>query len=363
MSQKPVLCIRCARRLGLDANESGKCEICDNVLENTGLLDTISPDFEYGSFNVGMVMPPTALEREASIVRDLKLRGVRSFKTEFNNEIREYLQARLGKEIDLVSPDVTFEINYVKDRVFYKIRSMTIYGRYCKYARDIPQTKWHCKSCRGRGCKKCNFTGKMYQTSVEEIMAGPLLDVTRGRGSKFHGAGREDIDVRMLGDGRPFVIEIINPKVREIDLGQIQKTINEDERISVNGMEKCDKSLVEKLKNTKFKKTYNAYIDKKLTIDEISLIETELSTEINQRTPIRVSHRRSDKIRKRKVYKVIGKNNKTTELEIYCDGGLYIKELISGDEGRTIPSATSIIYKKLTCMELDVLKIHYDHFR
>ena len=27
--------------------------------------------------------------------------------------------------------------------------------------------------------------------------------------SKFHSAGREDIDVRMLGGGRPFVLELV----------------------------------------------------------------------------------------------------------------------------------------------------------
>lgn len=29
---------------------------------------------------------------------------------------------------------------------------------------------------------------------------------------KFHSGGREDIDVRMLGNGRPFLIELINPE-------------------------------------------------------------------------------------------------------------------------------------------------------
>lgn len=28
---------------------------------------------------------------------------------------------------------------------------------------------------------------------------------------RFSSSGREDIDVRMLGEGRPFVLEIINP--------------------------------------------------------------------------------------------------------------------------------------------------------
>lgn len=37
---------------------------------------------------------------------------------------------------------------------------------------------------------------------------------------KFHSGGREDIDVRMLHGGRPFVIEMVNPLLRldDIDL-------------------------------------------------------------------------------------------------------------------------------------------------
>ena len=39
-----------------------------------------------------------------------------------------------------------------------------------------------------------------------------LLSQTCG-GVKFHSAGREDMDVRMLGSGRPFVLEIVDAKV------------------------------------------------------------------------------------------------------------------------------------------------------
>jgi hypothetical protein len=34
----------------------------------------------------------------------------------------------------------------------------------------------------------------------------------------FHSAGREDSDVRMLGSGRPFVVELVNSFVRPDDL-------------------------------------------------------------------------------------------------------------------------------------------------
>ena len=44
-------------------------------------------------------------------------------------------------------------------------------------------------------------------------------------------------------------------------------------------------------------------------------------------------------------------------MKIRCQGGLYIKELVSGDEGRTIPSVASILKTKAKPCELDVLKV------
>lgn len=50
------------------------------------------------------------------------------------------------------------------------------------------------------------------RNSVEEIIIESIAttvgtDVTN---LKMHGCGREDIDVRMLGNGRPFVVECLN---------------------------------------------------------------------------------------------------------------------------------------------------------
>ena len=78
---------------------------------------------------------------------------------------------------------------------------------------------------------------------------------------------------------------------------------------------------------------------------------------INQRTPIRVSHRRADKIRTREIrqleYKKV--DSKLLELVIECEGGLYIKELISGDENRSQPSIAEILKTGARCVQLDVL--------
>ncbi len=52
----------------------------------------------------------------------------------------------------------------------------------------------------------------MYETSIEEEMAKVLCGYFKSDVYKFHSGGREDIDVRMLNNGRPFVFEIVNPK-------------------------------------------------------------------------------------------------------------------------------------------------------
>jgi tRNA pseudouridine synthase 10 len=51
-------------------------------------------------------------------------------------------------------------------------------------------------------------------------------------------------------------------------------------------------------------------------------------------------------------------DEKEIEAEIVGEGGLYIKELISGDEGRTNPSFSSILKSQARCIQLDVVYLH-----
>ena len=57
---------------------------------------------------------------------------------------------------------------------------------------------------------------KQYPETVEELISEDAIKLARGKGAKFHGAGREDIDVKMLGNGRTFVLEIKEPKIRNL---------------------------------------------------------------------------------------------------------------------------------------------------
>ena len=78
-----------------------------------------------------------------------------------------------------------------------------------------------------RGVRNATYTGQQYPSSVQDLIGNPILEFFEGREHAFHGMGREDIDVRCLGRGRPFVLEVKEPKRWDIDYETAMKTINE----------------------------------------------------------------------------------------------------------------------------------------
>jgi tRNA pseudouridine synthase 10 len=85
-----------------------------------------------------------------------------------------------------------------------------------------------------------------------------------------------------------------------------------------------------------------------------------LAGRIRQRTPTRALRSRPDRIRHRRVRSVAWKSvdARTVELEVRTEAGLYVKELVSGDAGRTRPSVAEVLGVAAECIELDVIAIH-----
>jgi len=286
---------------------------------------------------------------------------------ELNRELGRQYERLLpdGSEVmvDFRQPDLQFIVDLETGKITMKVASVFFFGRYRKLVRGIPQTHWPCRACRGRGCKECNFTGKQYPTSVEELILPAFLEACQGEGGHLHGAGREDIDARMLGRGRPFVLEIKRPKRRTVNLAEIAARINEDAKgkVQVLDLRPATADLVEKVKDLKARKRYRAKVKFERPVDEGALSEAlaNLVGVIKQRTPQRVSHRRADLVRKRRVYEAEGKLTSPVEaeVEVLCDGGLYVKELVSGDEGRTQPSLAGRLGVPAHVAELDVLEV------
>ena len=177
--------------------------------------------------------------------------------------------------------------------------------------------------------------------------------------------GREDIDAAMLGFGRPFVLELRMPKIREINLTDTEKSINvlNEDRIRVSNLELVPRSRVAELKNTVCDKSYrvDVSIPEELTIESLKNGAQRLKEKlVKQRTPTRVAHRRADLIRPRFVESVniLSFKQGMVELEIRAQHGTYIRELVSGDMGRTVPSFSSLVDGACKVEVLDVLNLH-----
>ena len=342
-------------------NQERSCFLCNNIFDKTDeIIKNISPNFEFNSFHVGTKVPEEIMKKEEILKEKYGLQYQESIKQELNRELGKKIGLNTKKEFKREKEDATIMIHPYEFKTEYIINPLFIYGRYNKFVRGIPQTKWLCRRCKGKGCSKCNQTGKMYEESIQELITELFLNETKGTDSAFHGAGREDIDVLMLGKGRPFVLEIKSPQVRYIDLQKLELEVNKTNKGKIRISELCyvEKDIVEKIKNTPMRKTYLAEIDISLNEDEKEKIEEFFSNrDIYQETPNRVIHRRVDKTRIRKVYKVLTSKENCSSLEIYCDGGLYIKELISGDEARTNPSIAELLGKNIKCVLLNVISI------
>lgn len=328
--------------------------------------------FEFETMLVGTKLDTEIANNEDKFKAEFNLLESESFKSHFNREVGKLLTNSLEKPPEFINPEITiiFNLGYDNFEIELLVRSLFIYGKYKKFIRGIPQTHWDCKKCLGKGCISCNFTGKQYNTSVEELISPEFIKHSKSETSKFHGAGREDIDVRMLGDGRPFIIELINPKVRSLNLNKIQKKTNKKNKrkVQVFNLKFTNKRHIIKLKNNaeNTNKIYKAlvYSEKRLSKEDFERKELELrnnfeNKKIQQKTPLRVAHRRANKVREKYIYNIKGNFVKSNLFEfiIETQGGTYIKELINGDEGRTQPSFSEIFGIPLLCKKLDVLNI------
>jgi tRNA pseudouridine synthase 10 len=295
---------------------------------------------------------------------DLSLSHAEPLKSELNREVGKRVSARTRREVDFLHPDVVVLLDIANDTVEVQRSPLFVYGRYRKLERGIPQTHWDCRSCRGAGCERCNFTGKQYPDSVEELIAAPIVGALEADGGVLHGSGREDIDARMIGTGRPFILEIVSPRRRTLDLPALERAVNESApgRIEVDLIRPAARSEVETLKSSRSHKKYRILVEVDSDISD-DVLESALSAlrgaVIHQRTPERVAHRRADRVRDRTVLDIryLGREEGGVLIEVLGEAGLYIKELVSGDNGRTRPSLAGEIGRPARVTRLDVVLV------
>ncbi len=338
--------------------EVKSCSICNSSLEkfieeSAEKALALLKAYDIEGFVVGTKIDKNIEELEELIKRKHGIIYGESIKSEIRREIGKRIQVLdETRKASFENPQATVLVYFPSGKVDISVNSLLIAGRYWKRGRLISQAYWPTPE------------GPKYY-SVEEAL-WILLKLTGGERVILHAAGREDVDARMLGTGRPAIVEIKVPRKRKIDFSLARDLIKKSSRNFVD-FEFCDLArrrdvALYKEESSRHRKIYKALIvsEDLITKEDLEVLSAEFRNRlILQRTPKRVLHRRPDVLRRKKVFEVICKhmNSNVIECLIETEGGLYVKELVSGDEGRTTPSFSEVLGKVLECVELDVIGV------
>ncbi len=338
------------RHYSPEEEEERDCAVCDGLFgeldEWSGKVMIELQGYEFENFLIGTRLPDSLVKREEELWEEIGIEHCEEMKAEFNRELGKKLEEKTGKEVEFELPEIQVLVDVEEEEVRLNVNSLCVYGEYQKTERGIPQTEWP--------------SGK-YEISLEEIIAPAFLRAADSADEKFHGAGREDIDARCLG-WRPFILELLEPKRRDLDLEKVEGEVNENDEVNVRNLQIVGRDRVEELKSWQPDKSYRALVELEEDVDEDELerLEKLEGVTLTQRTPQRVEHRRADRYRKREVKELDWKKTGEGEIEltVKAEAGTYIKEMISGDDGRTEPSVASVLGVGAECTELDVIEIH-----
>lgn len=296
----------------------------------------------------------------------------------------------------LASTKIPLRYQNIKITVTTALECDSIYiaGRYLKHQRYISQTGYEGKAIQESSLvtpvRKEDNEGDDWEPhgfhpkiSVSSLLIPFFIAHGSSDDAIFHAAGREDIDVRMKGDGRPFIVELINSKNGlSRDWISLARRINTDPHVSkfihIHGdtlvaFEKNGRELLDKLASgsNEKRKSYRAvcWTEKPVPSNAEETCRTIQNLSIEQATPIRVLHRRTAMKRTKLIYslKLIRKlSDHYFVIDIFAQAGTYIKEFCNSDFGRTRPSLSELLFgecihgekqPEVEILQLDVLTV------
>ncbi|CAD5211444.1 unnamed protein product [Bursaphelenchus okinawaensis] len=269
-------------------------------------------------------------------------------------EIINRTDVEVLKKYQMSSPttSVTVEVSFQREGVF-------IAGRYCKYSRSLPQSPWTADE----------EIDIVHGNSVSEKIGNILQKKFQATGFRFIASGREDIDVRMLGNGRPFAVNLINAKktgslkglTKQTTLTLLNEVINKDSDISVGPLTVVSNNQAQVLNvgQEEKRKMYSCvcFSCKVITDEMLKRLEGNIPVKIVQKTVVRVLKRRALHDREREIYslRALRLDDYHFQLKLETQAGTYIKEFVHSDFGRTSPSVGELM--GLDADDIDILQL------
>jgi tRNA pseudouridine(54/55) synthase len=272
------------------------------------------------------------------------------------NDIKGQLMIALRKSND--GPVLQIAINH-RQSYHCQLKWPPVYitGRYFKRSRRVSHSRF--------------MVGSPI-SSVEGELIAKFTGVIDCSEIKFMSAGREDLDVQMIGTGRPFCLTFLNPT--PIESKPPPETIaafaeSFADRLPESGEITCGYGVsanqlhvtaIKPSYETKKIKTYRCvvYCSMSVTTDMLDNLLAVKNLIIQQRTPTRVAHRREMMLREKTVFSLAYKrlSEHFFILDLTTSGGTYIKEFVNSDFGRTFPSL-GVLLDSNVAMECQLLQL------
>lgn len=329
-----------------------ECLICNNLMSkletiNNALVSKVSDGYEFRTFQIGVTLPSSYVEREDNIRSRLRVKGENSIKNQFLSNLREMFKHALNKEMDYISPDLRINLVINEDNEFFFNIIPTPVVLACKYLkkrRGLPQKRTGLTIPKGHFVEGNSHRDE--SSSLEEAVSEYLKQITSGVKVKFSWIGGEDKESLVLGKGRPFFAEIMKPKRRIITEHHTSLTDGGIELFVLSALKDIPQFPLKFISLTRI----SIVAEKLVSSKQLEGLPSLIGRRIRFRNKKRIIIREVHSVR---MGKIDGKN---FELELAAEGGLHIKQFVGGKE-YCEPNISTILGLRCECLNFDIIDV------
>ncbi|ADY01423.1 THUMP domain-containing protein [Vulcanisaeta moutnovskia 768-28] len=334
--------IKFLKNLGIEVSPI-TCYVCnDNIFNRLDewaktIADSLrSLGVEVRSFRLGSKVPIEVLKRELGITTEFNISSAESIKRELNRELGKRVSSILSVSFSREEPDAEVVINITTGSVEVQVMPIYISARYRKIHRLV----------NGRGQVRWPIDSIIQVFGAQDVV--------------IHVGGEDPFGARVLGNGRPTILQIIKPSRRPSidDVYPLLKGLNYDVILSDLSRVKSSAIVRMKARVRDYVITYRvlAITDNSVTDGNIK----SLHDYFRNRQVVQV-FRRGRRVKRRvsMVYELDGKviGDRLVEFLIRCQGNLYIRGFIHGGFGDVEPSIAGTLGFGVRPVEIDILNI------
>jgi tRNA pseudouridine synthase 10 len=332
------------------------------------ITEILDDEYHFDTFLIGAALPAHLYEKEDRIRARFKIRGRENIKSQFMRDLRKKFRECTKKQIDFLYPDIVINLQFEKESTLdinIKMRPIIILGRYVKKNRGIPQRK----GGDYIGCNDMNMQNGFSpstnvipllastalavrtpeDTSIQSILSREILKITKGERLKFSWIGSEDEESLVSGSGRPFFVQVRNPKTIRLN----KRRLNFPRYGLFVNIERYFKKLPEQPVQFIAKTRIVIQSSRQLGKEDVLKIKSLADSIVvfpNQKNKSRSSTKRIYSVDFAKI------DNRVFELHLVAEGGLAIKQFVEGREYIS-PNVSTAANLQCECLFFDILDV------